>query len=244
MGIEKEGKLIKNPEKGGLEVEISFLETENDISFITSEIPENLISVFKRQFYEVEGDLAVKKFPKPIENLETIKQNYLKYKPELISQAGNLKPVKWEEGLAAFIDIVSGEDIDWWLAGSCSLALRGIDVVPHDIDIMLSSRDLEKIKNHFLDYTLWPILPTGGWIVEYFGMVFLGCQVDFAFDPLPELDQPEPVDCGPYAGSHLEEIVWKGQQIKVPPVELFINVNRKRGRFDRVQAIENFLKIN
>jgi len=223
-------------------VQISFLETENDISFITSEIPESLISIFKGQFYEVEGNRAVKKFPKPIDNLETIKKNYLKYNPELISQAAHLKPVRWEEGVDNFIDIIEGENIDWWVAGSCSLALRAINVLPHDIDIMLSSKDLEKIKSLFLDYTLWPIVPTGGWIVKHFGMAFLGCQVDFAFDPLPELDQPEPVDSGPHARSHLEEIEWKGQKIKVPPVELFIKINRKRGRLERVQAIEKFLR--
>jgi hypothetical protein len=61
--------------------------------------------------------------------------------------------------------------------------------------------------------------------------------VDLAFDPQPALDQPEPSDSGPYARDHLEEVVWRGTQIKVPPLQLQLATNLRRGRTARAEAI-------
>jgi hypothetical protein len=41
---------------------------------------------------------------------------------------------------------------------------------------------------------------------------------------------------------NLEEIKWRGHIVKIPPIDLQLHVNKKRGRTKRVKAIESFLK--
>lgn len=223
-------------------MDISFKENKKIISFIVSNFDEKFIPVFKDQFYDIEDNKAIKSFPKPIENIEQIKNNYIKYTEEMILQAGYFKNILWEDALFEFIKRVEDENIDWWLTGSCALNLRGIPIKPHDVDIMLNSKDIDNIREIFKDNIVWPILSTKGWIVKYFGVIFLHSQIDLAFDPQKSADDPEPSDFGPHAMKNLEEIKWRGHIVKIPPIDLQLHVNKKRGRTKRVKAIESFLK--
>ena len=40
---------------------------------------------------------------------------------------------------------------------------------------------------------------------------------------------------------NLEELNWNGYVIKVPPLELQLNVTRRRERIDRVELIEEYM---
>lgn len=225
-------------------MDITFKETEKNISFIVRNFDERYKPIFKDQFYTIENNSVIKTFPKPIDDLEQIKNNYIKYTEEMILQAGYFKEVMWEDALFKFINKVKDQNIDWWLTGSCALRLRGIPIKPHDVDIMLNSKDIDKIKNIFIDNIVWPILSTDGWIVKYFGVLFLHGQIDLAFEPQQSADDPEPSDFGPYAMNNLEKIRWKGNVVRIPPLDLQLNVNKRRGRIDRVKAINSFLINN
>jgi len=83
---------------------------------------------------------------------------------------------------------------------------------------------------------------TNGWVTRDFGVLFWHARIDLASDPVAELDNPEPIDCGPYAREHLETIRWRGLDIKVPPIELTLAANKRRKRFERVKLIEEFLR--
>lgn len=157
-------------------------------------------------------------------------------------QMGHLKEVKWEKALLSFINKVKDYDIEWWLTGSCALAVRGISTMPHDVDIMLNSKDIDKIKNIFSDFIVEPIISSKGWVVDYFGVLFLNTRIDLAFDPQEFVDNPEPSDFGIYAMNNTEMVQWKGNIIKVPPLELQLQVNKRRKRYDRVKTIEDYLK--
>lgn len=87
-----------------------------------------------------------------------------------------------------------------------------------------------------------PVVDTNGWLTRDFGVIFLHARIDIASDPQDILDIPEPVDCGPYARQNLETIQWNEYEIKVPPLELQLNVNKRRERTDRVKLIEEFMK--
>ncbi|MTI79475.1 MAG: hypothetical protein FH758_01130 [Firmicutes bacterium] len=160
----------------------------------------------------------------------------------MFSQLGYFSPVPWEEALYEFVKKVNGKGIGWWLTGSCAACIRGIKLNPHDVDIMINSKDVDRINDVFDGYIIEPIVDTNGWLTKDFGVIFLHARIDIASDPLACLDDPEPVDCGPYARANLEEITWRGYVIKVPPLELQLNVNRRRGRLDRVKLIEEYIK--
>lgn len=47
--------------------------------------------------------------------------------------------------------LLSG-DIEWAIDGSCALALQGVDVTPHDIDILTDAEDAYRMESSMLPY--------------------------------------------------------------------------------------------
>lgn len=222
-------------------MKISFREDNESVSYVVSHYPEEFISILESQYYTSEDGSFVKKFPKNLDNLEKSKANFVKYAEEMFLQMGYFKEVCWEKALLSFIDKVKGHDINWWLTGSCALCVRGILVAPHDVDIMLDSKDIHKINEIFSDFIVEPVASTRGWIVNYFGVLFMNARIDLAFDPQEFADHPEPCDFGIYAKNHLQNVKWKGNIVKVPPLGLQLQVNERRGRHERVKAIEEYM---
>jgi hypothetical protein len=230
--------------KGVVIIKISFSEDEKGVFFKVSDYPKEYEDVLKNSYYSFDEQGCYKKFNKPIDNIEQVKINFASYAEDMFAQQGYFKPVLWEDALLAFIEKVKDKDIDWWLTGSCATCVRGIDIGPHDVDIMLKSKDIEKMKEMFREYIVEPIVDSKGWVVDYFGVLFMNARIDIAFDPQEWVDSQSKADFGPYASNHLEEVVWKGNIIKVPPLKLQLEANKNRQRFDRVKAIENFLLNN
>jgi hypothetical protein len=222
-------------------MKVSFDEFEDNIIFRISDFDAKYEDVLKMCFYQPEGKSYFKSFPRSTKHIEKIKENYSMYAEEMFSQLGYFKPILWEKALLEFVKRLEGTNIDWWLTGSCAACIRGIPLNPHDVDIMISSEDVEKLSEIFVDCIIEPIMDTEGWVTKDFGVIFLHARIDIASDPQGCLDEPEPADCGPYAKANLEKVMWKGYEIKVPPLHLQLNVNKRRGRFDRAELIQGHI---
>jgi len=228
-------------------MKLFFKQTKESVIFRVSNFNPEYKDALIGGFYTLKGEIFEKEYKKEEifqENIPSIKRNFLKYGEEMFAQMAYLKPPLWQEGLIGFMEKVRGKNIDWWLTGSCALAIRGIEVTPHDVDIMLKSKDIDKIMDIFQHHMIEPLSRSDDWIVKHFSVLFLKTRVDLAFDPLDILDDPEPSDSGPFAAKNLEEISWKGHKIKVPPLHLQLNTNKKRGRKERVRLIEEYLGEN
>jgi len=197
--------------------------------------------VLKMCFYEDKGDTFTKTFLKDSPHMEAIRAHYVLNAKRMFDQLGYWIPIPWETALEAFCQRIKDQNIDWWLVGSCSACVRGIPLHPHDIDIMIDSKDTEKVTDLFAGDLIEPMINTEGWVTKEFGVVFLHARIDIASDPSESLDHPDPVDCGPYAKQHLEHVQWRGFTIPVPPIEFLVQSNRKRRRTDRVQILEEYL---
>lgn len=44
--------------------------------------------------------------------------------------------------------------INWALVGSTNMQLQGMNVQPHDLDVVVQLKDLEKMREIFSDYTV------------------------------------------------------------------------------------------
>jgi len=55
-------------------------------------------------------------------------------------------------------------------------------------------------------------------------------------------DDPLPSDFGPTAASRLEQVTWHGTVLRVPPLDLQLEVSKRRGLADRVAKIERALE--
>lgn len=225
-------------------MKIEFEELGENVVFKLSEYEKKYEKVFDMCFYEKCGDYYTKKFSRHIGNIGQIKAYYSDNAAIMFDQLGYFSPVPWEKALYEFAERIDGKGIDWWLTGSCASCIRGMDLNPHDVDIMVDSKCLGKIEEIFSDCIIEPIVDTQGWLTKDFGVLFLYARIDIASAPVDALDIPFPVDCGPYAREHLEEIIWNGFKIKVPPVDLQLYVNRKRNRHERVEKIKCFIKGN
>ena len=223
-------------------MKVSFEELDNEIIYRIHDFDSKYEPILKMCFYQNDGQGYVKKYPAKAKYIEKMKKRYSEYAETMFDQLGYFTEVPWESGLQKFCSMVRDSNIDWWLTGSCATCIRGVNLNPHDIDIMIDSKSCSELTELFQDYLIEPIIDTDGWLTKDFGVIFIDVRIDIASDPAPILDNPEPVDCGPYAKNNLETINWKGYEVKVPPLQLQLNVNRLRGRLDRVEKIEDFLK--
>ena len=223
-------------------MKINFEESNNDMVFRISEFDAKYEDVLKMCFYSHDGDSYSKGFPKDTKYLDKIMTRFFDHAQEMFDQLGYFAPIPWERALLEFAKEVEDSDVNWWLTGSCAVCVRGTPLHPHDVDIMVDSDDVERISDIFSDYLIEPIIDTGGWVTKEFGVIFKHARIDIASESQAVLDEPEPIDCGPYAKANLECVVWEGYPIRVPPLQLSLNANRRRGRSERVIAIEDFLK--
>ena len=206
------------------------------------DIEDKYIPVLEMCFYHKDSDVYYKEYASDAPTIEAVIANFENHVLEMHDQLGYFAEVKWEAALLEFCRIAREHNLDWWLTGSCSACIRGIEFTPHDVDIMFASRDIEKFRKVFEEYYIEPLQDTGGWVTKDFGVLFLHGRIDLASDPSPEIDKPDPVDCGPTALTQLETVQWNGYTIKVPPIEFMINANRRRGRTERVEMLEKYLR--
>ena len=215
-------------------------EAEGKVYFRITEFAPKYLPVFRACYYQEYESGFYKVYPASYPGIEGIRQNFVHYGQTMFDQLGYFAPNPWKKGLLTFIERVAGRQLNWWLTGSCAVCLRGIPLQPHDVDIMVDSADISAIMEIFKDDIFEPILGTDGWVTKDFGVLFLGCRIDIASDPADCMDDPEPVDCGPFAKAHLETIIWQGHAVKIPPLALSIAVNKRRERWDRVKLMEDF----
>jgi len=222
-------------------LKIEFEKHGKDILFKVSEFEPEYERVFEMCFYKKEGNSYVKSFSKSIKNIDKIMDYYFKNAEKMFNQLGYFSQIPWEKALLEFVKRLDGKNMDWWLTGSCATCIRGIDFNPHDVDIMINSKDIPQIEDLFSDRIIEPIIDSAGWVTKDFGVLFLHARIDIASDPVESLDNPQPVDCGPFANNNLEEVVWNGFKIKVPPLNLQLYTNKIRKRYERAKKIEEFL---
>lgn len=222
-------------------MKITFEEAGDQIVYRVSDFNPKYEPVLQACFYEEDSRGYVRRYAKNAKYLDRMTRRYAAVAQTMFDQLGYFAPTPWASGLRQFCRIMRDAGIPWWLTGSCAACIRGVALEPHDVDVMFDSRDTAALTEALRDYLIEPITPTNGWVTRDFGILFLDARIDLASDPSPVLDDPEPADCGPYALAHLETVAWEGFQIKAPPLELQLSVNRRRGRLDRVQKIEAFL---
>lgn len=177
-------------------------------------------------------------YPADAPLLGCVQETFTASGERMIRQMAGLEPVPWEEALAAWAERAEAAGIAWWLTGSGATALRVSGIVPHDLDIMIDPDEVDRVRSAFADALIEPLIPTGGWVTRFFGVLFLHARIDIASAPIPAVDVPEPADFGPYASAHLETLRWRGHTVRVPPLSVQAAVNRRRGRHDRAERIE------
>src|SRR5215831_7660557 len=126
--------------------------------FIITEVHETYHDTIRKLNFIQRKDGFAKGFPAESQHLEPIYQNFAHHAEEMILQAAGVHPVPWEQALLAFITKVKYRpDINWWLAGSTALAVRRLEIMPRDIDLILDDAGAQKLGELLLDYLIEPV---------------------------------------------------------------------------------------
>ena len=162
--------------------------------------------------------------------------------PAMVEQHAAGGPKRWDVALEEAITRAEDAGVSFFLVGSAALAVHGADVAPGDVDLVVTDNDARLLGEVFADVLVEPVAPTPNWISRCFGRAFLAdCRVEWAGGIDPRVDDPRPPDFGPRALERSVEITWRGRNLRVPPLDLLRDTNERRGRVDRVAAIDALL---
>lgn len=199
-------------------------------AFIYADVAPRYHDIVLGLYYQPTDEGFAKYFPANTPRLKEIYQQFALHAAEMVLQTARERPVPWKEALAAFADVAESGGIRWRVAGSVALAVRGIDVAPRDLDFATDNAGAQKLGDLLLDCLVEPVLPTPGWVANWFGRAFLHARVEWI-----GVDDP-------YAVEGLETVRWQGRALQVPPLEMQLEEDRHRGLTERVEKIERFLE--
>jgi hypothetical protein len=215
--------------------------TEGDkTSFIMADLDARYHEAARALYYQPVAGGFAKTYPADTSHLERIYRHFEGHAQEMVLQMAGEQPAPWDDPLAAYLERIEGQGVDWWLAGSAALAVRGIEVAPHDLDLIVDGATAHRLADLLLDDLVEPLQPSVGWIADWFGRAFLHARLEWVGDVHDDA-AARPGDFGPTAARRLEVVVWRGREIRVPPLDLQLRVSERRGLTERVAAIRRYL---
>jgi hypothetical protein len=188
-------------------------------------------------YFDVEEDRYVRRFPSG----SVTEAIYARFQASLVSllrQTARLEPAPWDDALRETARRLNRAGVDWWLTGSAALAVRGLPIIPRDLDLVVSDADAPRVAAAFEDAVIEPPVAVEGWFCRWWGRAWLGARVEWVGGVTEAADEPEPTDFGLVAAAALSEVRWEGQAIRIPSLALQREVSARRGLSDRVQLID------
>lgn len=211
--------------------------TPDQTRFVVTSVAPELLDAVRAAGFQDCADGWAKSFPSDTPHLAEAWASFQRLLVPWLRQAARIDPVPWAEALAETADRLDGARIDWWLTGSTALAVRGVDVAPGDVDLVVAEQDARAVGDLLLDGLVEPVAPAD-WFCRWWGRAFLGARVEWVGGVGPAADEPLPSDFGPTAASRLEAVLWRGRWLRVPPLDLQRAVSVRRGLDDRVRRID------
>ena len=205
--------------------------------FVIANVEPRYVEAIRSFVYEETANGFARAYPSNAPYLEQAYRNWQEYTQTMVQQRAGEVPVLWEEAMLNFLHRVEGYPIDWWVTGSAALALRGLDVIPGDIDLITSADDAVRLGKLLVNEIVQPVQDTTGWVGKWFCRSFLGATVEWVGGVNESADAYGVSDFGPVAAGRLETIEWHGHPIRVPPLDLQLAVNERRGRLERAALI-------
>ena len=212
-----------------------------DVLFVVRDLPERYHAAASLLNFEpVSGGLA-RRFPADSLYIDRAWANFGRVLDEYLQTEAGERPNAWDAGLEAFLQAIQGQDVNWFLVGSASLAVRGLPVTPGDIDLATDAAGARRLGELLADSLVEPVIPVTGWICDWWGRAYLGARVEWVGEVHATVDEPEATDFGPVAQAHAETVTWRGHPVRVPPLDLMLAVSERRGRAETAAAIRRAL---
>ncbi len=212
-------------------------ETETDFVLCVEDAGMDYEEKILHAWYKKTDKRFLKIYPKNIEDggvceedKALIKRNFARLGQSMFEGVFD-----WQNILLLLAQKFSENGIEWYLFGSTSEALLGVNIKPNDMDIIVHTRDFYKVKSLFSDYVVEPFGDNKGtWIVRYFGRLCLeGALIDIAADDKMNMENHQ---------HQYEKVLWNGFEVFIEPLQDRYKVEISRNRIDRIKAIEKYME--
>jgi len=212
-------------------------ETEDEFILCVEDADINSEYYLQAAWYEKTDKGYIKFYPKEMkdngveaEDKELVKRNFARL-GNLMFRGGS----DWEKALLLFAQKCLDSKIEWYVIGSTSEAVLGVNIKPRDIDIVVHTRDFFKVKSVFSDSVVEPFFDNKGeWLVRYFGRLCLGgVMFDIAADEGMNLENHQ---------HRYDKVTWNGYDIFIEPLQDRYQVELERDRDERIRAIEDYMQ--
>jgi hypothetical protein len=187
-------------------------------------------------------DEHVRRFPE-FDDVDATFQRFSAHLRPWLDQMSRRTPTPWEDALATICCRAADADLDWFLLGSTSLAVRGIPVHPRDVDIAIP--DQARALEVFGDLLVGPpLFHKDTTFVSYWsGRAFAEARIEWISFIHPTLDSwMWPNEVGEYAQRHLETVPWRDWTLRVPPLAVQLEITEQREMPERAALIRAHLE--
>lgn len=215
-------------------------ESNDDFVFCIENAEAEHEDVILHAWFEKADDIYTKKYPmqsgvddawyKKNEYKELIKCNFAKLGPSMFSGK-----FVWKNVMVLLAQKFSENGIEWYVFGSGSEKMIGVDIQPNDIDIIIHTKDFYKVNDLFLDAVVEPFVDNKStWLVRYFGRLCIeGAIVDIVADEKMNIEN-----------HHYDKVVWNGYDVFIEPLQTRYALEQKRGRAERLKAMPEYMDRN
>ena len=210
-------------------------------SFIISDLNPAYYDAIRELFFTPHEYGFAKTYLANTPHLDIFYQHFARTAEEMVLQTARIHPAPWEQALLALMQKVAGQGLQWYLAGSAALAARGLDVVPRDLDLIVDIAGAHSLGNLLFDELIQPVEESRGWISNWFGRAFLHTRIEWIGGVHEDVDENGMTEYGPAAASRLETINWQGYELLVSPLDIQLEVSKRRGLDERVKKIEQII---
>jgi hypothetical protein len=203
------------------------IETDDKFTFCVENVEEKYIDNVEHAWFKKVGNKYIKEYPNTIDDKDIIKNNFSRLGESMFKSEG-----KWKETLKHIAEKCNGNNIEWYIIGSISEAILGVEVISHDIDFITHTKDFYKLKDLFIDNMVEPFVDNQGtWVVQYFGRLCVNnIMVDVAADI--KMDKEN---------NKYDNVLWEGYTVNIEPIHKRYETEKQRNRIERMKLIEEYL---
>ncbi|WBW97038.1 nucleotidyltransferase domain-containing protein [Oceanirhabdus sp. W0125-5] len=204
-------------------------ERDNKFVLCVEDIQVEYENILKEAFFQKSGNRFIKEYPNSVEDKKLVSSNFQRLGEEMFTG----KNSDWKAALDMFARECNKKHIEWYLIGSAADAARGVQLNPHDIDIMVNTKDFYRVRDLFKEYIVEPFVDNEGtWVVRYFGRLCIcGMQVDIAADHTRDANNYD-----------YEKEKWNDYVLYMEPFESRYQTEIMREREERISLLDEFRK--
>lgn len=168
----------------------------NGFLYRVTGVPAGLTDALQSAYFRPEGDAFVKNCPGSPGDMARVEPIFARLAPDAFAAHGK----NWKRALLSFCRAANDAGLSYTVFGSSAFALRGVDLQPRDIDVLVAEEDFQRARDLFADAEAEPFLDFGDALLlaRHFGRLCLSdTWLDVSAGPKPalRLGSAETVEC-------------------------------------------------